>query len=294
MDRLHDVWGWLPAFRAVAEAEHLPTAGKALGVSPSALSRTIRLLEEHFGQPLFDRVGRNLRLNLAGQELLAAVRASMRRVEDVVAAVRTPDPEGPLHLAVDARAMAVVVQPAIIELQRRHPGIVPWVYGPDQPDRINERLLAGELDLALLDNPIQHPEIAVSRQLDLPAGIYCGPGHPLYRSDRVEAGEVLEHDFVGPTVDDIDLFPPDLQPRFGLRVRQMWLALSLCLSGRYLAAFPHRVVDSWPGPSLWRVPGVTLPPVRVFLVTRGALSDSVDPVVDAMIRVIADLRRSPR
>ena len=40
------IWNWLPAFRAVAETEHLPTASDLLHVTPSALSRTIRLLEQ--------------------------------------------------------------------------------------------------------------------------------------------------------------------------------------------------------------------------------------------------------
>ncbi len=58
MERLRRVasfWNWLPAFRAVAETEHLPTAAEALFVSPSALSRAIRLLEKDVGQPLFRR-----------------------------------------------------------------------------------------------------------------------------------------------------------------------------------------------------------------------------------------------
>src|SRR5687768_9889001 len=76
------VWDWLPAFRAVAEFNHLPTASRQLHVSPSALSRTIHLLEDRFGKPLFDRVGRQIRLNRSGEMLAAAVREAMRRVDD--------------------------------------------------------------------------------------------------------------------------------------------------------------------------------------------------------------------
>ena len=46
MRRLTTLWSWLPGFRAVAETQHLPTASKQLHVGASALSRTIRLLEE--------------------------------------------------------------------------------------------------------------------------------------------------------------------------------------------------------------------------------------------------------
>ena len=74
--RLFRVWNWLPAFRAVAETEHLPTASTVLNVTPSALSRSIKHLEEELGQQLFLRVGRRLELSPAGHELLRALRES--------------------------------------------------------------------------------------------------------------------------------------------------------------------------------------------------------------------------
>ena len=43
--RLLELWSWLPAFRFVAETEHLPTASDLLYTSPSALSRTVKQLE---------------------------------------------------------------------------------------------------------------------------------------------------------------------------------------------------------------------------------------------------------
>ena len=80
--RVNRLWNWLPAFRAVAETEHLPSASALLGVSPSALSRTIKLVEEDVGRPLFDREGRQLRLNANGHAFLRSVRDAMRRVHD--------------------------------------------------------------------------------------------------------------------------------------------------------------------------------------------------------------------
>ena len=50
VQRLHRFWSWLPAFSAVAETQHLPSAALKLHVSPSALSRTIRLLEDDLGE----------------------------------------------------------------------------------------------------------------------------------------------------------------------------------------------------------------------------------------------------
>jgi hypothetical protein len=41
--RVAQLWNWLPGFRAVAEHEHVHKAAHTLGISPSALSRTVKL-----------------------------------------------------------------------------------------------------------------------------------------------------------------------------------------------------------------------------------------------------------
>ena len=56
--RVSQLWSWLPAFRTVAETEHLPTAARMLELSPSALSRSVKQLEDSLGRPLFTREGR--------------------------------------------------------------------------------------------------------------------------------------------------------------------------------------------------------------------------------------------
>src|SRR5688500_10075226 len=97
--RLYRVWNWLPAFRAVAETEHLPTASDMLHVTPSALSRSIKQLEEELGQPLFRRVGRRLELSPAGEELLHALRDSMSRLDRGLSAASTSQFIGPVRIS---------------------------------------------------------------------------------------------------------------------------------------------------------------------------------------------------
>ena len=57
-------------FWAVAKEGNLTRAASRLNVSQSALSAQIRQLEEQFGQPLFNRVGRGLQITEAGQMAL--------------------------------------------------------------------------------------------------------------------------------------------------------------------------------------------------------------------------------
>lgn len=54
-------------FIELAESEHLTNTAKKLRISAPSLSLTISKLENELGTPLFDRIGRNLRLNEYGQ-----------------------------------------------------------------------------------------------------------------------------------------------------------------------------------------------------------------------------------
>jgi DNA-binding transcriptional LysR family regulator len=80
--RITQLWNWLPAFRGVAEHRSLQKAAVALGVSPSALSRMVKLLEADLGEDLFARHPAGLRLTAFGTTLLTITRDAMRMVDD--------------------------------------------------------------------------------------------------------------------------------------------------------------------------------------------------------------------
>jgi LysR family glycine cleavage system transcriptional activator len=72
----------LPAFRAVARTQNLRAAAEELHLTHSAVSQQIKLLEEQIGFELFDRRGRRIVLNAAGQAMQRAVEAALERLDD--------------------------------------------------------------------------------------------------------------------------------------------------------------------------------------------------------------------
>jgi LysR family glycine cleavage system transcriptional activator len=72
----------LPTFRAVARSSNLRAAAETLHLTHSAVSQQIRLLEGQIGFPLFDRRGRRIVLNAAGQALLLSVEPALAQLED--------------------------------------------------------------------------------------------------------------------------------------------------------------------------------------------------------------------
>ena len=78
----------LKRLRLLRELDHRGTVGavaSALDYSPSAVSQQLALLEKEAGVPLFERVGRNLRLTAAAQTLVGHADALFARVEEAEA-----------------------------------------------------------------------------------------------------------------------------------------------------------------------------------------------------------------
>jgi LysR family transcriptional regulator, glycine cleavage system transcriptional activator len=72
----------LPAFRAMARAQNLRAAADELHLTHSAISQQIKLLEEQIGFALFDRRGRRIVLNAAGEALQRAVEPALDRLDE--------------------------------------------------------------------------------------------------------------------------------------------------------------------------------------------------------------------
>lgn len=81
----------LPAFEAAARLGSFLAAAEALHLTPSAISHRIKQLENHLGQPLFERRHRAVALTAAGRRYLAVVREALLRLDEASAVLREPE-----------------------------------------------------------------------------------------------------------------------------------------------------------------------------------------------------------
>ncbi len=72
---------YLMGFEAAARLESFSKAAEELGLSQSAVSHEMRLLEDRVGQPLFLRQGRSVRLTDAGRDYQRSVTRSLEQLE---------------------------------------------------------------------------------------------------------------------------------------------------------------------------------------------------------------------
>ncbi|TXH35563.1 MAG: LysR family transcriptional regulator [Rhodospirillaceae bacterium] len=73
---------WLYAFEVTARHMSFTEASVELGVTQSAVSQRIRLLESHLGQALFHRLPRGLKLTASGEALVPLLRDTFSRLAD--------------------------------------------------------------------------------------------------------------------------------------------------------------------------------------------------------------------
>ncbi|WP_170411135.1 LysR substrate-binding domain-containing protein [Ruegeria atlantica] len=74
---------YLLAFEAAAKAQSFAQASKVLNISETAISRKVRLLEQHYDVPLFVRGHRSVSLTQQGAILLATVEKSLDLMREV-------------------------------------------------------------------------------------------------------------------------------------------------------------------------------------------------------------------
>ena len=267
------IWNWIPAFRAVAETEHLPSASEILFVSPSALSRTIGLLEKELGQPLFIREGRRLRLNTSGERLLARVRDSMRLVHDGVLDVRDETLVGPLRILSLGVITPVHVEPVLERMRALYPSLT--VYLRTIPTLgIVDDLLRGTVDLVLQSVPVAHKHVETIHLGEETNGVYCGPGHPLFGESRTSIDDISKHAFIAPVPDahgrSNDGWPLGLARRVVLFTDHMAAGIRACAQGRLLAVLPDAIAGAQ---GLERLPMNDLPTAPMFAMRRRRLAD---------------------
>jgi DNA-binding transcriptional LysR family regulator len=125
----------LTAFVAVADNLSFRAAASRLGVTPSALSHTVRHFEERLGFRLLNRTTRSVSLTDAGLRLLdrlgPAVEQISRGVEDLKG--EQGHPFGCLRLYVTHLAGAAVIAPAWARFLSSFPDVQLEVYTAEAP-----------------------------------------------------------------------------------------------------------------------------------------------------------------
>jgi len=119
-------WGSLAAFAVVADERSFTRAAARLGVSASALSHSMRRLEERLRIQLLARSTRSVSTTEAGERLLARLGPAIEEISNAVDdEVRLLDrPSGHVRITASRSAARMVVAPLIPRFTRSYPDVV--------------------------------------------------------------------------------------------------------------------------------------------------------------------------
>ncbi|MBC2837633.1 LysR substrate-binding domain-containing protein [Paragemmobacter straminiformis] len=134
----------LRAFDAAARNMSFKRAAEELGLTPTAISHQIRILEDYVGTPLFRRLPRPLALTEAGADLFPGLREGFDRIGEAVQLVSRPQ-NRVLRVTTTNAFAALCLLPRLDRWHRDFPSIPLSIIGTDAV----LDLAKGEADLAL-------------------------------------------------------------------------------------------------------------------------------------------------
>ena len=137
--------GSLRAFEAAARHRSFKQAAEELGVTPTAISHQIRLLEETCGHALFQRRPRPLVLTAAGERLFPVLRNGFDSFVNAIASLSECDEQSPLRVTCPIAFAGRWFVPRLSQWREAHPNIPLEIIGTDAV----VDLRSGAADLAI-------------------------------------------------------------------------------------------------------------------------------------------------
>jgi len=113
------------AFECVARHMNFARAAEEMGVTPTAISRTIKVLEAQMNVRLFNRTTRSVGLTEAGSQLLASLAPALEQIRNSVqqAGHASEQPVGTLRLNTSYVAYAILIRPWLQGFLDACPGV---------------------------------------------------------------------------------------------------------------------------------------------------------------------------
>ena len=231
---------------ALKETGSVSMAAKRVYLTQSALSHQIKLMEEQFGFPLFERKSNPLRFTAAGDRLIRLANEILPKVVDAereLARVKHGD-AGQLRIAVECHTCFDWLMPAMDEF-RQHWSLVELdIVSGFHTDPVG-LLLSHRADWAIVSDVEQNDDVLFKPLFSYEMVGICSKDHPVANKEVWQAEDFAEETWVTyPVPDDmLDLYRQVLKPK-GInpprRTTELTIALiQLVASRRGIATVPY-------------------------------------------------------
>jgi DNA-binding transcriptional LysR family regulator len=183
----------LRAFQLVARHGSLQKAADRLGITISAVSFSLRRLEEALGMKLLNRLPNRVTLTATGKVFAGEVDALLDKAEGLLAKFRSHEAAPTaLSLAICNGEMGTYLAPRICDFiaANKHVELNVQILSSRQA---LERLQAGDIDVCIGRFPALPETLGQEFVVESGLSLACAPGHPLLKKKRIGLEDIAEH-----------------------------------------------------------------------------------------------------
>mgnify|MGYP003576558745 CR=1 FL=1 len=232
-------WDGIDEFIAVATTSSFTRAAKAIGMSPTHVSRSIIALEQRVQAQLFHRTTRTVRLTDTGQVFFERCERIVQERDEAIASVSEQgEPQGELRVTCSTAMGERFVAPIIRRLAMHHPKLNVTI---DLSNRIVD--LVGEgYDLAVRTGHVSDPRL-IALQVASRTLYTCAAPSYLARAGRPsEVGDLQAHECIAGTSTDWHFSVGSSQilhqPKGRFRCNSGHAVIEACISGLGICQLP--------------------------------------------------------
>lgn len=246
LDRHH-----LEIVRTVDEHGSLTAAAEKLHLTQSALSHTVRKLEDQLGIVIWHREGRSLRLTQAGEYLLAVANRLMPQLlhaEELLKQFARGE-RGALRIGMECHPCYQWLLKIVSPYLAAWPAVDVDVKQKFQFGGIGA-LFGHEIDMLVTPDPLYKTGLRYEPVFDYEQVLVVGPQHPLRHADFVEPRQLSDETLITypVAIDRLDVYtqfltPAGISPKRHKPIETTDIMLQMVASGRGVAALPRWLVE---------------------------------------------------
>ena len=187
----------LKTFLSLADKGSFTLAAREMNLVQSAVSHSIKSLEQDLGCRLFDRLGKKVVLTQPGEQLLQHARRIVKEMEEARTSLDQMGFWGKRRLRIGASTTATQhVLPAVLrEFKECFPECMIEIEPGDSPESI-EALEENRIDLALALEPKNQPRYSFVKLFSDDLHFIVAPHHPWASKKRVKREDLLDQNYI--------------------------------------------------------------------------------------------------
>lgn len=248
LDRNH-----LAILREIDRQGSMTTAADKLFLSQSALSHTMKRLEQYLGTPLWTREGRNLRFTQAGQYLVALAHRLLPQLEHAESVIEqiAAGQRGTLRIGMECYPCYQWLLKVVAPYMEAWRTVDVDVKQEFQFGGLGA-LLGHDIDMLVTPDPLKRPGLAYEPVYDYEQVLVVSASHPLARREYVQPDDLADEILVTYPVETerLDIFnqfllPAHRAPRQHKTIETTDIMLQMVAANRGVAALPRWLVDEY-------------------------------------------------